>query len=808
MLTSHYRLKVRRIEQICFFELSWGSGQELTTSVTYPETLTSLYQGWQQAYFNFYKSALRARVERSGELVSPAIDWRTKLVQAEASLLSEFYFWLSSAELLEIRAVIARAASRNVGDGATPVDVFLTCEPLDLARFPWEAWEIGTEFAATRTIRIVRTPANIRAETRPRSRRGRVRILAIVGDDTGLDFKADQDAVRSLAPVAEVQFVGWQPGKDEQALKIEICRAIADERGWDLLFFAGHSNETCLTGGELVIAPNQSILMQEIAPQLAIAKERGLQFAIFNSCNGLSIAHTLIDLGLSQVTVMREPIHNRVAQEFLVRFLQNLAEFKDVHDAMLAACQSLKLERNLTYPSAYLIPSLFRHPDSVLFQIKPASWRHQLKQWLPLRREAIALSSLLLLSFLPIQPILLEPRLWLQALYRHGTRQIPQTAPPVVLVQIDEDSIRRGNIQADKVHPIDRKYLAEVLDQVLNVNPKVVGIDYLLDRPMDGDARLAEVVQRAIQQNTWLVFASVEDGRGGDIGATPQIARPESILQGYIDYFPGYIELIPADGNCVNSCPFSYLLALTSVMTQAFPNGDNFPMPGQGQSDFRTQVLTYARQKKEQHPSVKFLVNRQHLPPISSFNHWLQPIIDYSVPPDRVYQSIPAWKLLESDSTEPNSTEPTPLLPPGIPQPLILLVPGGYDQAGTVLPGEDNYANPPLAVTYWQEDYQRFTGAHAHAYTIHNLLNQRLVVPIPNLWMIGVAAVLGKGLSLLLRPREHRWRWWLILVAASGVYGMLSLQLYISVAVLLPWLLPSAAFWIYVLPALRRKPHG
>jgi hypothetical protein len=148
------------------------------------------------------------------------------------------------------------------------------------------------------------------------------------------------------------------------------------------------------------------------------------------------------------------------------------------------------------------------------------------------------------------------------------------------------------------------------------------------------------------------------------------------------------------------------------------------------------------------------------------------------------------------------------LLPPGIPQPLILLVPGGYDQAGTVLPGDDNYVTPPLAVTYWREDHQKFTGAHAHAYATHNLLNRRLVVPIPDLWMLGVAAVLGKGLSLLLRSRGQRWPWWLILVAASGVYGMLSLQLYISVAVLLPWLLPSAAFWIYVLPALRRKPHG
>jgi hypothetical protein len=34
--------------------------------------------------------------------------------------------------------------------------------------------------------------------------------LAILGDDTGLNFQADKQAVRSLCSIAEVEFVGWQ----------------------------------------------------------------------------------------------------------------------------------------------------------------------------------------------------------------------------------------------------------------------------------------------------------------------------------------------------------------------------------------------------------------------------------------------------------------------------------------------------------------------------------------------------------------------------------------------------------------------
>jgi hypothetical protein len=51
-----------------------------------------------------------------------------------------------------------------------------------------------------------------------------------------------------------VQFVGWQPGKTSTELKTQICEALTDAKGWDVLFFAGHSNETAITGGELAIA--------------------------------------------------------------------------------------------------------------------------------------------------------------------------------------------------------------------------------------------------------------------------------------------------------------------------------------------------------------------------------------------------------------------------------------------------------------------------------------------------------------------------------------------------------------------------
>ncbi len=63
----------------------------------------------------------------------------------------------------------------------------------------------------------------------------------------------------------------------ELELKTEIVETIASKTGWDILFFAGHSNETSLTGGEFSIAPNVTLSLSEIVPSLTVAKERGLQ---------------------------------------------------------------------------------------------------------------------------------------------------------------------------------------------------------------------------------------------------------------------------------------------------------------------------------------------------------------------------------------------------------------------------------------------------------------------------------------------------------------------------------------------------
>jgi hypothetical protein len=802
-----FHLKVTQIESVCHFELR-GEGHIIAVNLNYPLPLTNNYEQWQKAYVNYYRW-LRGQKVKSGKGIIP-IDRHKELVNAEVQLLNEFHRWLLSPDLVNIRGEIAKAASKEPESSKHFCEVFLTCTPIELARLPWETWEIGKDLGIPEKIRFARIPATI-VNQPVRTLRRKARILAILGDDTGLNFEADKQAVRSLNQIAQVEFVGWNGENtlDAQALKIAIFQAINDERGWDVLFFAGHSNEAALTGGELSIAPNVSLSIREIESALKQAKQRGLQFAIFNSCSGINIAESLINLGISQVIVMREPIHNQVAQEFLMQFLKSLAQYKDVHEALLDASQFLKQqEQRFSYPGAYLVPSLFRHPDAELFCIKAFGLWSIVKRWLPTPKEVRFLGALLFLSLLPpVQSLLLEPRILLQAVYRQVTLQIPsQVEAPLLLVRIDIKSLNADNIKHKR--PIDYSYLAKLVQKLSQSNAKLIGIDYILDQvekqEKSQNTQLLHLSIRdaIINKKTLFVFGSEKDEDSQKGSVSNKIASLNWSMQGDIYLLPWYVEL-PSNSKCSDTCPFSYLLAFVySRQNQKLPA---IPQPNlQNQSDFRFSIIN---QRNPQDKQVTFL-QRLHVHPISNFVEWFYPIIDFSIPPQVAYNTVSACELLASCKGKG-------YVP--IEQQVVIIAPGGYEKAGLSEEKKDNYTIP-LAVAFWRSEKgwsdwlnqkSTFTGGEAHAYMVHHLLTRHLVIPIPDFLMVLLFSLLGKGMTLILLDNPSKKQKLLIkLGGATVVYIIISLQIYISATVLLPWFLPSVALWNYIRLALRKKSYG
>ena len=813
MSAKVFELKVTRIESTCIFELNWEAGKKITVSLQFSSSLDDYYQQWRKAYLDYYRN-LRGRKTGSGK-GSIKKDYRSHLVNTHSKLLDEFHRWLFSPELIEIRREIANSVNYLSDKQKEWVEVFLTCTPVEIARLPWETWEIGTDLGIPKRIRIARNPANIRNHNfRPLHRK--VRILAILGDDTGLNFDSEKEEFNKIKSIAYVKFIGWTLKKNIDELKQEIVQNIASIDGWDILFFAGHSNESVLTGGELGIAPNASIFVSEIEDALKLAKKRGLQFAIFNSCSGINIAESLINLGLSQVVVMREPINNKVAQEFLKQFLRSLAEYKDVHESLLDASKFLKQqEQRLSYPSTYLIPSLFRHPSAELFRIQPFGLFSILKQWVPTSKEAKWLGIFLLISLIPpLQELFLDSRFFIQAVYRQVTEQdLSHHKPEIVLVQIDEKSLKIAKNTESKQckqtgekfrkRYLDYCYMANIIKKLSSFNTKLIGIDYVLS-VVDEHENKSKILNQEIEKtnnnkNTLTVFAYEQEYENDDRDEVKKIIADSTVnFNGNTHGYDLYLNL-PNNKYCYknNQCPFGYMVALVSQIDKQ-------------QINFQNQVEFY---DSINNPIENNFLYKTHIQPITKFSYkfrqmWFYPIIDYSIPKQTIYQKISACQLL--NTCEISSDKQTILN--SFDTKIVIIAPGVYKDMDEYEKQAKDSRGLPLAIAYWRDgdgwkDFfdgnNTFTGGEIHAYMIHHFINRDLVIPIPDCGMILLVSILGKFITIkLLKHTEKRQfisNYLAALVLAYCLFSLIiSLQIYISLRILIPWLLPSVTLWNYI----------
>jgi len=779
----------------CDFHLFQGEKKQLRARLFYPDALSEAYQQWQTAYDEYYKrlrrdqlqldqaeddSRLRGVKKKSGAIREPK-DWRSELVTARASLLDIFHQWLLAPELAKIRdAITESAAFLTQTSTAGWVDIFISCNSLELAQLPWETWPFrGIDEASRSKIRIARMAEDLNSSP-TRSLFRPVRILAIFGDSTGLDLSKDKEALKAFRSVEYVEFDGWQKEDTRTSWQSRIFSKIAD-RHWDILFFAGHSNETLLTGGELRIGPNETITISELRNPLIQAKQNGLQLAIFNSCKGLSIGEALNDMGINQVVVMRHAIHDQVAPEFLKELVKHLDARKDIHQALIET--TAFFEEHPRYTSVDLVPSIFRHPESEPFQIQPSGWRAKLKRRLPTKAQGLALAGLCGLSLLwPIQELLLDTRVAAQARYRQLTGQLlGRVESPLKLIQVDKDSLEAAGISDADSWPIRYDYMAKLINQVSKAGATVIGIDYVLDKPeenpagSEGTKELKNAVKAAQDRGTQLIFADVRksnDSRPGRAGrVSDQIVSPAQAIDGNINFYRWYVDLLPANSECGSTwaCPFAHQVVKRHAgLNPQKPDPSQFRLPG---------ITSFSE---------------------AFFQVWLHPIIDFSIPPTQAFERLSAREVLDGDQALPKLNNAP-----------VLIAPGEYDKAG-IRPvddqetGTDHYP-VPLALRAWEEFKGResLMGGEAHAYMVHHLLTPRLVYPIPDIWMLLLAAWLGKELQLLFWRRDwrrHRWLTWGALVAG---YSLISLQAYLSIGLLWPIGLPAMALGLFFgLPSL------
>ncbi|MCU0534354.1 MAG: ABC transporter substrate-binding protein [Hydrococcus sp. Prado102] len=259
--------------------------------------------------------------------------------------------WLNHVDFSHVVQVINANLS-------TQDEILVAIETDDelLWRLPWHLWRFFEIYDNAEVV--LSNLQYIRPETQKKSQSYLVRILAILGDSTGIDLSQDRKLwLRLFWHWAYLRFL-------PQPQRQEIIEQLWQSQGWDILFFAGHSKSIAnSTIGTLYInenPPNNSLTINQFANALRESVRNGLQLAIFNSCDGIGLARQLLELKVPRVIVMGEDIPNEIAQKFLKYFLQEFSSGKSLPIALRRARKKLEgIEHR--FPCASWLPVLCKN---------------------------------------------------------------------------------------------------------------------------------------------------------------------------------------------------------------------------------------------------------------------------------------------------------------------------------------------------------------------------------------------------------------------------------------------------------------
>lgn len=248
----------------------------------------------------------------------------------------------------------------------------------DLRRLPWQEWSLFEEHYphAEVALRISDADGSTSQPVRSYARRSKIRILVVIGESTGINTQADLDSVTrlQLKDSYRAEVIPLVQPKPR-----ELQEALCDAKGYDLFIFVGHSrSHDDGTVGWLRLNSQDEIGIQDFRFALKEAIAKGLKLVVFNSCDGLGLAKQLADLNLPQSVVMKEPVPDRVAIEFLDRFLHQFAErSQPLLTSIRIARQELE-HFNFRYPNVTWLPTI-----CVKSHVEPLTWRSLTDTLLP-----------------------------------------------------------------------------------------------------------------------------------------------------------------------------------------------------------------------------------------------------------------------------------------------------------------------------------------------------------------------------------------------------------------------------------------
>ncbi len=310
--------------------------------------IPQLYQQWRQLYRS---QKWFGRITFDEESVT---NFSQQELDCYAGELEKYLDdWLNSQQFQPIARELRSHLTQS-----EKVPVIIQTKDINLQRLPWHLWDF---FQHYRQSEIALSAIGERT-VKSKFTRNQTRILTILGNSTGIDVEADRKILEQL-PNSETVFL-------VEPTFQELHQQLWDEQGWDIFCFSGHSSSQADgSTGKMLLNQSKLLTIKELKYALTKAIERGLQLAIFNSCDGLGLARELADLHIPQMIVMKEPVPDKVAQEFLKYFLTAFAGGESLYTAVRQARERLEgLEDE--FPYATWLPVLFQNSAEI-----GMSWR-------------------------------------------------------------------------------------------------------------------------------------------------------------------------------------------------------------------------------------------------------------------------------------------------------------------------------------------------------------------------------------------------------------------------------------------------
>lgn len=429
------------------------------------------------------------------------------------------------------------------------IRVLIQTEDIRLRRLPWHLWDLCDRYPRAEIALSAPEYEYVKPIS---SNTGKVRILAILGNSAGINTQADRLLLEQL-PDAETTFlVEPQP----QELTDQLWK-----QAWDILFFAGHSSSQANgETGRIYINQTDSITINQLKYAVKKAVERGLKIAIFNSCDGLGLARNLADLQIPQIIVMREPVPDVVAQEFLKSFLEAFARDEPFYLAVREARERLQgLEAK--FPCATWLPMICQHPAEV-----PPTWqglcgrfppgpiiqpdRNKIWSWRNLR--AVFLASVVVTSIIMgVRHLGMLQSRELQAFDQLlQLRPDEKLDPRILVVTVTEDDLQLPEQKQRSNGSLSDLALNRLLEKLEQYQPRAIGLDIYRDYSVD--PKYPDLATHLRRNEHFIAVCKGSDRKVNEPGIKPPPETPTKRI-GFSDF------VVDSDGIVRR-----HLLAMTS----------------------------------------------------------------------------------------------------------------------------------------------------------------------------------------------------------------------------------------------------